>query len=153
MRIKDQAPEEWTTVLLRMTMMDCAERLAFSRHSKCLITGESLSQVASQTVENIRCTESRVKLPVLRPLIGMDKESIIRASERIGAYETSILPYEDCCVLFSPPHPILRGDAEEALRLYGALEPDGLIDAALGESAMEKCGFPGQQPTAENMGR
>jgi thiamine biosynthesis protein ThiI len=108
MRIKDQAPEEWTTVLLRMAMMECAEKLAFSRHSKCLITGESLSQVASQTIENITCTGNRLKLPVLRPLIGMDKEAIIRLAIDIGTYETSILPYQDCCVLFSPPHPILR---------------------------------------------
>ncbi|GHV38269.1 putative tRNA sulfurtransferase [Spirochaetia bacterium] len=142
MRIKERSPEPWTTVLLRMAMMECAEKLARRLKSKCLITGESLSQVASQTVENISCTGSRIKLPVLRPLIGTDKESIIRMSERIGAYETSILPYEDCCVLFSPPHPVLRGDVEEAGKLYEALELEELIDTALQESVTEKCGFP-----------
>jgi thiamine biosynthesis protein ThiI len=144
MRIKEKAPEPWITVLLRMAMMECAEKLSRRLKTKCLITGESLSQVASQTVENINCTGSRIKLPVLRPLIGADKESIIRTAERIGTYETSILPYEDCCVLFSPPHPVLRGAVEEAGKLYEALELDELIDTALQESVMEKCGFPKQ---------
>jgi thiamine biosynthesis protein ThiI len=140
-RIKERAPLPWATVLLRMAMMEAAEKIALKLRAKCLITGESLSQVASQTVENISCTQSRIKLPVLRPLIGMDKESIIRKSVDIGAYETSILPYEDCCVLFSPPHPVLRGDPEEAGRLYEALELDELLAEALAGAAMEKCGF------------
>jgi thiamine biosynthesis protein ThiI len=142
MRIKERAPLEWTTVLLRMAMMDCAERLALSRHDQCLISGESLSQVASQTIENIGCTESRVTLPVLRPLIGAGKEEIIKTSVSIGAYETSILPYQDCCVLFSPPHPVLRGSIEEANRLYEKLELEELIRRALEEAAVEKCGYP-----------
>ncbi|MDR3341330.1 MAG: tRNA 4-thiouridine(8) synthase ThiI [Treponema sp.] len=139
MRIKERAPEGWTTVLLRMAMMECAETLARRRGDKCLITGESLSQVASQTIENITCTESRVTLPILRPLIGMDKEAIIRMAETIGTYETSILPYEDCCVLFSPPHPILRGEAETAGQLYEQLELGALLETAIRESTLEKC--------------
>ena len=131
MRIRERAPEEWRTVLLRMAMMECAERLALSRKDKCLISGESLSQVASQTIENISCTQSRVKLPILRPLIGMNKEDIIARAESIGTYTTSILPYEDCCVLFSPPHPILRGDPVEAGTLYEELELESLIEEAL----------------------
>jgi thiamine biosynthesis protein ThiI len=142
LRIKERAPLPWTTVLLRMAMMDCAEQLAGRLKARCLITGESLSQVASQTIENISCTQSRIRLPVLQPLIGTGKEEIVRTAEAIGTYETSILPYEDCCVLFSPPHPILRGNAEEAGKLYEALELDELIGPALGESLMEKCGFP-----------
>ncbi|MDR2019283.1 MAG: tRNA 4-thiouridine(8) synthase ThiI [Treponema sp.] len=142
MRIRERAPPEWTTVLLRMAMMDCAERLARSRHDKCLISGESLSQVASQTIENIGCTESRITLPVLRPLIGIDKEEIVKIAVSIGTYETSILPYEDCCVLFSPPHPILRGSIEEANRLYERLELEALIRRALEEAAVERCGYP-----------
>ena len=130
-RIKERSPEAWRTILLRMAMMDCAERLALSREDKCLISGESLSQVASQTIENISCTQSRVKLPVLRPLIGMNKEDIIAMAEDIGTYETSILPYQDCCVLFNPPHPVLRGDPVEAGKLYEELEASPLIEEAL----------------------
>jgi thiamine biosynthesis protein ThiI len=141
-RIKDKAPEAWSTVLLRMAMMEGAERIAKLRRSKCLITGESLSQVASQTIENIACTGSRVKIPALRPLIGMDKDAIIRKAVEIGSYETSILPYQDCCALFSPPHPVLRGDPAEAAGLYEALDLGELIGAAIRECAMERCGFP-----------
>jgi thiamine biosynthesis protein ThiI len=141
-RIKERAPPAWTTVLLRMAMMEAAEKIARKLRAKCLITGESLSQVASQTVENISCTQSRIKLPVLRPLIGMDKETIIRKAEAIGTYETSILPYEDCCVLFSPPHPVLRGDPEEAGRLYEALELEKLLDEALAAAEVEKIALP-----------
>jgi thiamine biosynthesis protein ThiI len=141
LRIKERAPLPWTTVLLRMAMMECAEKLALLIKDKCLITGESLSQVASQTVENLTCTQSRIRLPVLRPLIGADKEAIIRKAEAIGAYETSILPYEDCCTLFSPPHPVLRGDPREASALYEELEPEMLIEEALLECETLKCGF------------
>jgi len=140
-RIKERAPEAWRTVLLRMAMMECAERLAVSRGDKCLITGESLSQVASQTIENITCTQNSVKLPVLRPLIGMGKEEIIARAEKIGTYETSILPYEDCCILFSPPHPVLRGDPDEARKMFGELEAEGLIEEALEKAEKVKCLF------------
>ena len=138
-RIKERAPEAWRTVLLRMAMMECAEKLAQRRGSKCLISGESLSQVASQTIENISCTQSRVKLPVLRPLIGMNKEDIIAMAEKIGTYKTSILPYEDCCILFSPPHPVLRGDPIEAGKLYENLEAEQLIEKAIESMEIKKC--------------
>ncbi|MDR3145099.1 MAG: tRNA 4-thiouridine(8) synthase ThiI [Treponema sp.] len=141
-RIHGGAPSEWHTVLLRMAMMDAAEKLAGRRRCACLITGESLSQVASQTIENIACTESQVKLPVLRPLIGMDKETIIRLAGNIGTYETSILPYADCCLLFSPPHPVIRGNREEALRLYQGLNLEEPLEQALREGVTEKCSFP-----------
>jgi thiamine biosynthesis protein ThiI len=141
-RIKERAPLPWTTVLLRIAMMECAEKIARKIKARCLITGESLSQVASQTVENISCTQSRIGLPVLRPLIGMDKDSIIRKAEAIGTYETSILPYEDCCVLFSPPHPVLRGDPGEASKWYETLELEPLINEAVLTAKTEKCGFP-----------
>ena len=141
-RIKERAPEAWRTILLRMAMIDCAEQLALSRGDKCLISGESLSQVASQTIENISCTQSRVQLPILRPLIGMNKESIITLAESIGTYKTSILPYQDCCVLFSPPHPVLRGNPIEAQKLYEALELQQIIEEALKNAEKEKCSFP-----------
>jgi thiamine biosynthesis protein ThiI len=141
-RIREKSPLPWTTVLLRMAMMEAAEKLARRLGDKCLITGESLSQVASQTIENIACTQSRLQLPVLRPLIGMDKESIIKIAESIGTYKTSILPYPDCCVLFSPPHPVLRGSRAEANALYEALEAEPLIDEALRSAELVKCGLP-----------
>ncbi|MDR1971159.1 MAG: tRNA 4-thiouridine(8) synthase ThiI [Treponema sp.] len=141
-KIKAGVPEAWCTVMLRMAMMDCAEKLARRIKAKCLITGESLSQVASQTIENLSCTESLVELPVLRPLIGTGKEEIISQAQAIGTYETSILPYQDCCVLFSPPHPVLRGRVEEARRYYAALELEEPVGRALREGVMEKCGFP-----------
>jgi len=133
MRIKEAAPEAWATVLLRMAMMDCAEKIARKIKCKCLITGESLSQVASQTIENLTCTQSRITLPVLRPLIGTDKDAITRKARQIGTYSTSIEPYEDCCVLFTPVHPVLRGDPAEAAKYYEELELEPLI-----EEAMEK---------------
>ena len=139
-RIKESAPLPWATVLLRMAMMDCAEKIALKIKSKCLITGESLSQVASQTIENMSCTQSAVSLPVLRPLIGMDKEAIIIKAKQIGTYHTSIEPYEDCCVLFSPPHPVLRGDPDEAAGLYRSLELEPLIAEALRECETVKPG-------------
>jgi thiamine biosynthesis protein ThiI len=142
LRIKERAPESWSTVLLRMAMMECAETLARKTGLKCLVTGESLSQVASQTIENLSCTQSRIGLPVLRPLIGMDKEDIIRKAETIGAYTISILPYEDCCVIFSPPHPVLRGNPQEAGELYEKLDLAGLIEEALRTCTVEKCAYP-----------
>ncbi|MDR3148360.1 MAG: tRNA 4-thiouridine(8) synthase ThiI [Treponema sp.] len=140
-RIKTGVREEWTTVMLRMAMMEAAERLARRTGATCLITGDSLSQVASQTIENLGCAESLTRLPVLRPLVGSDKEEIVRLARSIGTYETSILPYEDCCVLFSPAHPVLRGNVAEAQRYYGRLDLAGEIDRALSEAVMEKCGF------------
>lgn len=139
--IKERGPLPWTTVLLRMAMMEAASLIARKLRAKCLITGESLSQVASQTVENLTCTESRAGLPVLRPLIGMDKESIIILARQFGTYETSILPYADCCALFTPPHPVLRGDVREANEIYEKLELDGLIGEAVRGAETVKCGY------------
>ncbi|MDR0526256.1 MAG: tRNA 4-thiouridine(8) synthase ThiI [Spirochaetaceae bacterium] len=123
-RIKERAPEAWATILLRMAMMEMASMVARREKCACLVTGESLSQVASQTVENIASTQSRATLPVLRPLIGMDKESIIKKAVKIGSYPISILPYTDCCSIFSPEHPVLHSRTDEAARLYSALELD-----------------------------
>jgi thiamine biosynthesis protein ThiI len=140
-RIRDCAPLPWSTVLLRMAMMEAASVLARKTRAKCLITGESLSQVASQTIENLSCSESRAALPVLRPLIGMDKEAITLLARRFGTYETSILPFADCCVLFSPPHPVLRGAVAEAAALYDALELAPLIAETLRNAETARCGY------------
>ncbi|MCQ2602221.1 MAG: tRNA 4-thiouridine(8) synthase ThiI, partial [Treponema sp.] len=122
MRIKEKAPENWSTLMLRVCMMKVANKLASRCNAKCIITGESVGQVASQTIENMTVTEHFATRPLLRPLCGMDKEEIIKDSYFIDTYETSILPYEDCCVLFSPRHPVLRGKPEEAEEIYNSLE-------------------------------
>jgi thiamine biosynthesis protein ThiI len=148
-RIAEKSPAEWSTVLLRMAMMEAASVIAQKTKAKCLITGESLSQVASQTIENLSCTESRAQFPVLRPLIGMDKEAITILAREYGTYETSILPFADCCVLFSPTHPILRGRVDEAAALDEALElhgetpedKSGLLYEALKTAEVIKCGY------------
>jgi thiamine biosynthesis protein ThiI len=107
-KIRERAPAEETTLHSRACMMKIASSLAYRRKANSLVTGESLAQVASQTAESIRYTASMTNLPVLRPLIGMDKNQIIAISRKIGAYETSILPYEDCCSVFSPRHPLIK---------------------------------------------
>lgn len=133
MRIKQAGPENWSTMLLRMCMMKAANAIARKVRAACLISGESLGQVASQTIENLRVTESAGNIPLLRPLIGMDKEEITETAISIGTYETSILPYEDCCVLFAPKHPVLRGTVEEAYALYEKLDCEALIEKAVCE--------------------
>ena len=130
MLIKEKAPENWSTLALRMCMMKAASMLAKHINADCLITGESLGQVASQTLENMKVTESMAELPLLRPLVALDKEEIIETAVSIGTYETSILPYEDCCVLFSPRHPVLKAELNEAIDIYNKINPDDLIQKA-----------------------
>lgn len=130
MKIKEKAPEEWSTLMLRVCMMKVSNMLAERIGADCIITGESLGQVASQTIENMNVTEHFAKYPLLRPLVGLDKEEIIETAEFIDTYNTSILPYEDCCVLFSPKHPVLRGRIEDAERIFSELEVDALITEA-----------------------
>lgn len=130
MRIKQRAPVPWTTLLLRICMMKTANMLAQKIAAQCIITGESLGQVASQTIDNMTVTEHFCQYPLLRPLVGLDKEEIISTARFIGTYDTSILPYEDCCVLFSPRHPVLYGSVPEAEKIYENLEIDELITEA-----------------------
>lgn len=130
MLIKEKAPENWSTLALRMCMIKAASMLAKHINADCLITGESLGQVASQTLENMKVTESMAELPLLRPLVALDKEEIIETAVSIGTYETSILPYEDCCVLFSPRHPVLKAELNEAIDIYNKINPDELIQKA-----------------------
>jgi thiamine biosynthesis protein ThiI len=129
-RIKERAPESFSTLLLRYCMMKAANLLAGRIRADAIITGESLGQVASQTLENMRVVEDAAQYALLRPLVGMDKEEIIETAKFIGTYEISILPYEDCCVLFAPKHPALRASAEEVRALYKKLEADSLIQEA-----------------------
>ena len=138
LRIKEKAPQAWTTLLSRMAMMELASRLAAAMGAKCLVTGESIGQVASQTIENMACTESRSAVPVLKPLVGTDKIDTIRIAREIGTYETSILPYEDCCVVFSPKHPILKADLREAAALYDSLDLGPLLEEAFAGRKTER---------------
>ncbi len=128
MRIKQKAPEEYSTLMLRLCMMKVSNMIARATNSDCIVTGESLGQVASQTVQNLAVTESFAEYPLLRPLVGLDKEEIIETAKEIGTYETSILPYEDCCVLFSPKHPVLRATPDEAKKIYDSMDIGDLIN-------------------------
>lgn len=146
MKIKEKAPEAWSTLILRVCMMKVANILAKRCNAKCIITGESVGQVASQTIENMTVTEHFSDFPLLRPLCGMDKEEIIKDAYFIDTYETSILPYEDCCVLFSPRHPVLRGTVEQAEEIYKSLEVDDLINEAYNNREIVKLTF-GEDPS------
>jgi thiamine biosynthesis protein ThiI len=129
--------EEANTLMLRMAMMQASELIARHIHSRAIVTGESLGQVASQTAENMRLAQSPASLPVFRPLIGIDKEETISLARHIGTYDISILPYEDCCVLFSPKHPILKPDFGELLAYFESLELGNVIKTSV-ENAEEK---------------
>ncbi len=151
MRIRQRAPENFSTLLLRMCMMRAATLLADRIKAHCLISGESLGQVASQTVQNMAVTASASPYPLLRPLVGLDKEEIVETAKAIGTYETSILPYEDCCVLFSPKHPVLRASVEEAQRLYQELDAEELIQAAFNKREHKR--FSVQEYITENFSK
>ena len=131
MEIKKNGVPEQSTILMRCCMMEIADRITRQRDNKAIVTGEALSQVASQTTESIRVSGSHTDFPVLRPLIGMDKEEIILIARKIGTFETSILPYEDCCTLFSPKHPLIRPKFEALKKSYSKLEADKLMDIAI----------------------
>lgn len=129
--IRDNCPEEHLTLIMRRFMMRIAEKVAKKNGSEALVTGESLGQVASQTMQAIHVTNSVVDMPVFRPLIGMEKESIVQISRKIGAFETSILPYEDCCTVFTPKHPTTRPKRDVIEKSESVLPVDELINQAL----------------------
>ena len=128
--LKEACREEFFTILLRRSMMRLACRVAERQGCGALVTGESLGQVASQTMEAMRCTDAAAALPVYRPLIGMDKEEIVRTSRAIDCFETSILPYEDCCTVFTPRHPKLNPTIEQVLEEEAKLDLQKLEDEA-----------------------
>ena len=130
LEIRDKCPEEHSTLLMRRFMMKISEKIARQNKSQALITGESLGQVASQTMPALHVTNSAVDMPVFRPLIGMDKDEIVVISRRIGTFETSILPYEDCCTVFTPKHPTTKPKLENILKSESLLEKNRLIDEA-----------------------
>ncbi len=130
-QIVEHSPEEETTILVRRFMMRIAERIAKDNDCMMLITGENLGQVASQTAEALVVTDASVKLPVMRPLIAMDKVDIMDKAKEIGTYETSILPYEDCCTVFLPKHPTTKPRLERILESESKLDCQALIEAAV----------------------
>ena len=131
--IRDNAPDVLFTVLMRRSMMRIANVIAKKQGCEALVTGESLAQVASQTVKALQCTDAAQDLPILRPLIGMDKTEIIETSRHINTFETSILPYEDCCTIFTPPHPKIRPELEEILAAEAAMPGLAALEAEAAE--------------------
>ena len=123
--------EDYFTLLLRRYMMTIAERVAREKECLALITGESLGQVASQTIQALGVTDNAVNMPVFRPCIGMDKEEIVSIARKIGTFETSIQPYEDCCTVFTPKHPRTKPELEKVLREENKLDFAALVDEAM----------------------
>ena len=124
--------EDYFTLLLRRYMMTIAERIARMKDCSALITGESLGQVASQTMQALGVTDAAVSLPVFRPCIGMDKEEIVTIARKIGTFETSIQPYEDCCTVFTPRHPRTKPELEKVLAQENRLDFAALVEEAMG---------------------
>ena len=129
--IRDQCPEEYFTLIMRRFMMRIAQRIGVDHGCRCLVTGESLGQVASQTMEAIATTDAVCEIPVFRPLIGMDKEEIVTVARKIGTMETSILPYEDCCTVFTPKHPKTKPHLDAILAAEAKMDIEGLIARAI----------------------
>ncbi|MGI6013572.1 MAG: tRNA uracil 4-sulfurtransferase ThiI [Oscillospiraceae bacterium] len=128
--IRNHCPEEFFTLIMRRFMMRIAQKIADYNGCKALVTGENLGQVASQTMEAMAVTEACVNVPVLRPLIGMDKEEIVQIARKIGTFDTSILPYEDCCTVFTPRHPRTKPKLDEIVEVEQALDIEGLVEDA-----------------------
>lgn len=131
MEIHEKCPEEYTTLIMRRFMMRIAERVARIEGAEALITGESIGQVASQTMTALGTTDMVVDMPVFRPVIGFDKSEIVAIAEKIGTMETSSLPYEDCCTVFTPRHPATHPKMDKILEGEGKLDVDGLIQEAM----------------------
>ncbi len=128
--LKNHCDEDYFTLLLRRYMMHLAERVAKQYGCKAVITGESLAQVASQTMNALAVTDNAINMPVFRPAIGMDKEEIVRIARKIGTFETSILPFEDCCTVFTPRHPRTKPELEKVLAEENKLDFKALADEA-----------------------
>ncbi|MCH3906690.1 MAG: tRNA 4-thiouridine(8) synthase ThiI [Sphaerochaeta sp.] len=143
--IKDHSPEDEHTLMFRGAMMQVANRLADKAGALAIVTGEALSQVASQTLESMAWSDSMSQRLVLRPLVGMDKQEIMGLAEKIGTYQTSILPYEDCCVIFSPRHPLVRPDKQVMAEHYHAMEIEPLLDKAVSETTWIDFDVHGQE--------
>ena len=131
LQIRDKCPEEHLTLVMRRFMMQIAQKIAEKRGCTALVTGESIGQVASQTMGALAVTDNAVTMPVFRPLIGMDKEEIVEISRKIDTFETSILPYEDCCTVFTPKHPTTKPKLEKILASQNLLDWERLVQEAV----------------------
>ena len=129
--IRDKCPEEYFTLIMRRFMMEISQRIAKQHGCGCLVTGENLGQVASQTMEAMAVTGAVVDLPIFMPLVGMDKEDIVSIARKIGTLDTSILPYEDCCTVFTPKHPKTKPTLGQVLNAEKELDREALIEEAL----------------------
>jgi thiamine biosynthesis protein ThiI len=129
-------------IVYRRMMFRIAERIARAGRAQALVTGEVVGQVASQTLENLSAISAVATLPVLRPLVGMDKEEITAEAVRIGTYAISIVPDEDCCTLFTPRHPATRARAEQIDRVESSLPVGDMVDRVVGESTVEQFSYP-----------
>lgn len=139
--IGENCNEEEATILSRRFMMRIAQRLSEKRHCDALITGESIGQVASQTIQGLTCTNAVVDLPVFRPLIAMDKSDIVDIAKKIGTFETSIVPEEDCCSVFSPRKPITKPRLEKIEKSETALDIEKLVQDAIDKIEVEDIEF------------
>lgn len=131
MQIHEKCHPDYTTIIMRRYMMRIANLIAKQERAQALVTGESIGQVASQTMHALQCTDSVSELPVFRPLIGFDKQEIVDLAVKIGTFETSSLPYEDCCTVFTPRHPATRPKMDIILDGESKLDSDALIEAAI----------------------
>ena len=131
MEIYEKCPHEELTIIMRRVMMQIAEKIANKTGSMALITGESVGQVASQTIQSLAVTNAAVSMPVFRPLIGMDKNEVVDIAKKIGTFETSILPYEDCCTVFVAKHPVTKPKLERIMLSESKLDIAGLIEKAI----------------------
>jgi len=135
--INEKCPQEEMTIIARRFMTRIAERVGVSNNCDALVTGESIGQVASQTVKSLYVTNESVEMPIFRPLIAMDKVDIIDLAYKIGTYETSILPFEDCCTVFLPEHPVTQPKLEKIVRSESKLDVEELINAAIESMEVE----------------
>jgi tRNA uracil 4-sulfurtransferase len=147
-RIVLSAPPDLRVVLYRRLMVRIASEIARTEGAKALVTGDSLGQVASQTLENLACVDDASPLPLLRPLIGSDKQEIVREAQTIGTYETSILPFEDCCSLFVPKSPATRAKIEECIEAESKLDTGELVRSCVAAIEVERVTHAALQRTA-----
>ena len=135
--IKDHCPEEFFTIIMRRLMMEIAQRIAEKDNCLALITGESVGQVASQTMAAMVCTDAACRIPVFRPCVGMDKTEIIEIARKIDTFDTSVLPYEDCCTVFTPRHPKVRPVLSDVEKAQNSFDFEPLIQKAVEGTVMK----------------